>query len=972
MPGDTLPPVVAVLTADASRFRDELEKLKQQMRDARETVNQQGAGMGNAFDPLDRSTERASGDLDNLKRHAEDASGNGGEGEGLGMLMKAALLLGPAMAPIATVAAGAAVGLAGLFATVGAGVGIFALASKDVTASFEKSATAILSSWQKAMAPIVQPVFTDALKLLKPALADLTPVVKGVSLGLQSMEKSFGGLISSPATKQFFKWFGGEEKTVFSTLGPIIVNFGTGLMKAFQAAGPLINIVLGLIKDLSKAFADINFNSVLGGLAERFQELAPIVGKFLQSLMQVVGGILKAIGPIGTAVFQVVSTAIESVMPVVTTLGKVISAIAPVVGRVAQGLAGLLGTAIKGLAPIITSLLPIVTSLVKVLGGSLGASIKIVTPAVALVAKVIAQMAATLAGALGPALKGIEPLISALTPLTFVFVPVAGIIKSLVPVFNQLVQVVVALIGPIATTVGSLVSMAGTAEGGLVPAISDLVKVVGTDLLSAFQQIEPLLPEIGSLLGEAVGGGVGIATTLLKGLTPVIKVLLPVLTSGLIAALKILIPLIKDIPAPVLGMVLIFAKFHTGIMGTASSLAKLGGGLVQGVKDLALYGAQIADAIAQVVAFAVEHAAMTVAFIAENVAAAASATAAFIAENLATLGIIAGIALLVVAIVELVKHWHEIWTDIKAVATDAWHALDKVWQSIKGVFSDAVGWVVDFVRKHWELLIGIMTGPIGLIVVEILKHWHTIETDTSKFVGTIVGFFKKIPAYIGDAFKSAISWLYDAGRNIVQGLINGVEAMAQHALDVVEGLGRGLIRGIKSVLHILSPSKDMHDVGQFVVQGLIDGMNSMAGQLADTATKIGKIVGQSVKSGAYGGGVNSNKNGLSGPSSSYLFYKAAVSPFLQGPTAAELAQALKTQQAIQKAHSGGTWGGGSALSNVAAAPGTLSNSASGSGAAFVLEVHVDIDGKQFYQRTWPVLQTTLLQHKRQLVTLGMS
>jgi len=47
-------------------------------------------------------------------------------------------------------------------------------------------------------------------------------------------------------------------------------------------------------------------------------------------------------------------------------------------------------------------------------------------------------------------------------------------------------------------------------------------------------------------------------------------------------------------------------------------------------------------------------------------------------ENLATLGIVAGIAVLVAGIIYLATHWHQVWTDIKNWVLDAWHFIDNI------------------------------------------------------------------------------------------------------------------------------------------------------------------------------------------------------------------------------------------------------------------------------------------------------
>jgi hypothetical protein len=81
---------------------------------------------------------------------------------------------------------------------------------------------------------------------------------------------------------------------------------------------------------------------------------------------------------------------------------------------------------------------------------------------------------------------------------------------------------------------------------------------------------------------------------------------------------------------------------------------------------------------------------------------AASWIALFVAENLATLGIIAGIAALVAAIVFLATHWHRVWTDIKNWAKDAWEFITHGWAQWLFPELTLIRKAVEIVRDHWK------------------------------------------------------------------------------------------------------------------------------------------------------------------------------------------------------------------------------------------------------------------------------
>lgn len=134
-------------------------------------------------------------------------------------------------------------------------------------------------------------------------------------------------------------------------------------------------------------------------------------------------------------------------------------------------------------------------------------------------------------------------------------------------------------------------------------------------------------------------------------------------------------------------------------------------------------------------------------------------------------------------------------------------------------------------------------GPIGTMVDGFLNLGSTISqfvstaiaqvqsfsSGVAASVGTAVSFFTSIPGRIIGIFSSAGSWLFSAGMNIVQGLINGVQALAGRAISAVLNLGSGMVSAVKSFLGIQSPSRVFrYEVGQMIGEGLVLGIGDSA------------------------------------------------------------------------------------------------------------------------------------------------
>ena len=82
---------------------------------------------------------------------------------------------------------------------------------------------------------------------------------------------------------------------------------------------------------------------------------------------------------------------------------------------------------------------------------------------------------------------------------------------------------------------------------------------------------------------------------------------------------------------------------------------------------------------------------------------------------------------------------------------------------------------------------------------------------------------KKILSAIKGAFDNFS--LFNIGKNLIQGLIDGVNNMIETAKNAVANVGNAVIDKVKNVLGIHSPSKVFHEIAGYVVQGFVNGIN---------------------------------------------------------------------------------------------------------------------------------------------------
>ena len=132
--------------------------------------------------------------------------------------------------------------------------------------------------------------------------------------------------------------------------------------------------------------------------------------------------------------------------------------------------------------------------------------------------------------------------------------------------------------------------------------------------------------------------------------------------------------------------------------------------------------------------------------------------------------IILAIGLLVLGLILLYNHSELFRTIVNAVWDTAKAAFQGVLDAVMGVWN----WVSD----NWKLLLGILTGPIGAAILIITTHWDTIKSGftgvkdwISQKIDEIVGFITGLPGRIAAAASGMWDGIKDSFRAVLRAII---------------------------------------------------------------------------------------------------------------------------------------------------------------------------------------------------------
>lgn len=149
-----------------------------------------------------------------------------------------------------------------------------------------------------------------------------------------------------------------------------------------------------------------------------------------------------------------------------------------------------------------------------------------------------------------------------------------------------------------------------------------------------------------------------------------------------------------------------------------------------------------------------------------------------------------------------------------------------LWNGIKNVVAGVINWI----KANWPLLLAIITGPIGIAVLLISRHWQAIKNGAASAINSVASFFGGLPGRILGAIGNLGSLLYNSGRSLIQGLLNGagslLSSIGSFFLDKLPGWIRG---PFKRALGIHSPSTVFAGYGGNITAGLAQGIDKTAG-----------------------------------------------------------------------------------------------------------------------------------------------
>jgi len=201
--------------------------------------------------------------------------------------------------------------------------------------------------------------------------------------------------------------------------------------------------------------------------------------------------------------------------------------------------------------------------------------------------------------------------------------------------------------------------------------------------------------------------------------------------------------------------------------------------------------------------------------------------------------------------------WHDHGRQVKEAVGLIWNVVKVGIGLIVAFFEWAWPYIKIIVDTAWKLIKDIVGGAIKIVsdiigtFIDLLTgNWGKLWDDVKKLVSDA---FEAVKGIFRDFGSGALNLLEQAGRDIVQGLVNGIGSMVANAENAAANLASNVYHSALHALGVRSPSTLFHEIGMNLGRGLANGIDASAGLAASAAGRLAAASIPAVAFNAAGG-----------------------------------------------------------------------------------------------------------------------
>ncbi len=548
---------------------------------------------------------------------------------------------------------------------------------------------------------------------------------------------------------------------------------------------------------------EIGFKEFEAAMTQASGNVAAEMGKTFTGSMANLSAAGSRIGAtVATPFLEIARVGANALIPVLDGINKAIKPAMEAFGQWAQ----------QNMPAVFSGISDAISRVGDVLGPLAAQVNSTMGPMLAQLGSAIGPLVSQIGAALGPVFAqigaAITPLIPQIIEFATSFSPISLIVQALLPVLPQIASMLGTLGAAFGQIVAAVLPLATTLMTAIVPVFTQLVSTIlpvviqlVTTLVSAFA---PLVAQLVGSLGPIL---TQLATTLFpmvaSALTAIIGAVLPVVN----VILAVLMPVIQSLLPVITSVFSAVATIITGAMQAVQGVIQIVTGIISG------NWSQVWEGIKNV-------------FQGIWTAIGGILSAAW--------ALISGV--ISVGLAAIKGLWDGIWTGIG-------QTFKSIWDGIKSFGQSAINFVKSVIQVGLFAVQGIWSSVWNSIKSFVSGALEAIKSSVSTGIASVITFFAGMPGKAVAALSGFAGQMLTVGKNIIQGMIDGIASMATAVFDGIVNVAKGAIDKAKSFLGIHSPSRVFRDeVGKQISRGLAAGVTADQGKAVKAVEDLSKAV----------------------------------------------------------------------------------------------------------------------------------
>lgn len=517
------------------------------------------------------------------------------------------------------------------------------------------------------------------------------------------------------------------------------------------------------------------WDNLIVGIADDNADLDGLINNFVDSALTALNNIIPRISQI----FKGVGSLVSGLAPIISSeLPALINEVLPVLLDSATVLLENLLTAIIAILPslvtsVMDALLQLTSTLLSMTPQLIEVALQIIISIIDALAKMVPQLIIQVVDIIPQIVQALTSGIPILLDgaINFLMAIVDAVPQIVDSLMNALPQIIESILGVLTTSIPKIIDGAIKLFHSIIQAIGKIIPIIAKALP---QLITTIVEGLTSALPLVLNGAVQLLTGILDAIPMIIEMLIPVIPEIVLA---IILALVECTPALLEGTVQLFMAIVEAIPIIIASLIKAIPGIVVAIiEGLSKLPGEMTDI------FNASSENIVNAFVA-------------IPDNLASI-------------------FSDSWERIKSAFSSVGDFFTGIGTRIKEAFVPISDWITNNV-----------INPIMTIFTNII-NWLT-KNVVNKISGIV--------STLKDKFTEAVRSFTSVGKNIIDGIWNGIQDGWDWLTSKVSSLARSLYESAKSALGIASPSKKFKYLGEMCVTGFDQGIKDLMDE--NTLTK---------------------------------------------------------------------------------------------------------------------------------------